>query len=116
MDEPQPAQATPRDPLAFQVGQFDAVRVSHPDPGNGPSPVHERPHLPPDRAGNGRELPGELLGQERRRRQPPLAETLQDLPVAGLEARGFPFYPQGRAPLTASGETHVSAESGEAPG
>ena len=77
----QAAQPRPGDPLALQVREFDPVGVADPHPGHRPPAVHQDPHLAADGSGDGRQLPGELLRQERGRGQPPVRQAVERPPL-----------------------------------
>ena len=96
MEAAQAAQPRPGDALALQVREFDAVGVADSHPGHRAPTVHQDAHLAADGAGDGGQLPGELLRQERGRRQPPVRQAVERPPLPRLQPGGVALDPQGR--------------------
>ena len=115
VDEAQSPEPPAGDPLPLEVRKLDPVSVPDADPGHRPAAVHQYADLTANGPRYPGELPGELLGEERRRGQPPPGEALQGAPVTGPRARRCLLRParksdggfSGAAPVLRGSRTRV---------
>ena len=88
MQQAQPPQPRPPCPVSTDVGQKEAVRVSHHDVGDASPSIHQDPHLAPDLPGDLRHEVRQLGGDHLSGRHLPPADAFEGLDLLGLQPGG----------------------------